>query len=115
MIDYKERLDHIFNLEPGWLDGEGEAIDNRNREYLTTKIVDTVKDKKVGIFPTLSGDIQLELTIQDYSVEIIINPVTLMTNYNALNLVNGWEVDVVLNLSLEDDWAVLEELLVEIP
>lgn len=65
-----KRLQELSQLQPGWLDGEGAAVS----PTCITWTMDVFKNLPVDfpptyLYPTPDGDIQIEWTIGDWSIQ----------------------------------------------
>lgn len=102
-----DRLTEISVLQPGWMNGEGLAINP-----IIIQLVESIFTKfdflTPYIYPTLSGGLYLEWRINHWDVSVEINSPKLDVVIHALNLTTGDEIE-----HIAIDHANIRELLID--
>lgn len=70
LVYLRHRLDEIKQLEPGWLDGDGQAIDPRSIDAIWKIIQAVFPDGGVHVFPMEEGGVSIEYIKEDTSLTI---------------------------------------------
>lgn len=103
MIRYKNQLEKLLNLKDGWLDGDGLAPDKEGLEWLITLLETYPSDMSTFyIYPTPSGDVQLEWSISSYEIELIVNLIDHTAEWYTLNMITNKEE--ITQANLDTDW-----------
>lgn len=105
-LDISLQLDTIRALEDGWLDGEGLApslsgvdwIESRMYRYLPADF------PRPYLYPTESGGVQLEWSIESNEVSIEVNLVSRLGVWHEFNLQSKKDSERELNLEQSSDW-----------
>jgi hypothetical protein len=114
-FDVHSRIDELFVIKDGWLDGEGKAP---NKEGLTQllNLYDQFAPKtfiKPAIFPRPDGNIQFEWSSGEYEIDIVIDLKTFQSKLHSLNFETDEEVAKNIDLSTQMGWKSLNLLINE--
>jgi len=110
------RYDNMKNLQDGWMDGKGIAIDCTALTRLIQMFDEHFSSNlpMPYMYPTLEGGVQAEWTIGNWEVSLEINLSSFLTEYHAVNIVSRETHELSLILSTEDDnydWTILNNTL----
>lgn len=116
-VHVRDRMDELLQLEAGWLDGEGLALDQLHAERVRDVLAAVVSVRDITsprIFPTPDGSVEAEWTIGSWEVAVTFcsrGPVEV----SAVNLRTGADADfeLVFETLAETDGAALVDLLAQ--
>ena len=107
------RLNELAQLQDGWLDGKGRALDCAGIKDLAEAF-----DKYFGpdlplprLYPTPEGGIQSEWTLGGWEVSLEIDLPTLVAEYQSMNMKTGEVHECEMKLVTKDDWSCLNNAL----
>lgn len=108
-LDIATRLEVLAQLQNGWLDGKGVALDKEGLEWLTGSF-DFLYNSILPLpylFPTPEGAVQAEWSFNEWEITLEINLENKNAEYQAVNVLTGSTVDKILNLAENDSWVTL--------
>ena len=112
-LDVTVRLDALSKLEDGWLDGQGAAFDKAELNRIS-KLFEThfTSDLPLPfIYPAVSGELQSEWNIDNWSISLEIKPSNLLAEFQALELSTEECQEFSFNLDDPGGWARLNSTL----
>jgi hypothetical protein len=117
-LDVETRLEELAQLQDGWLDGKGHALDSSALHSLAQTF-----DQYFGadlplpyLYPTAEGGVQAEWSLGHWEVSLEIALPTLAAEYQAVHLVTGETRALQLTLTVDDrsDWNTLNDSLIQL-
>lgn len=118
-LDIEMRLDELAQLQPGWLNGKGFALDNTALSLLAENFEEFF-DSELPLpylYPTAEGGVQAEWTIGGCEVSLDIQLPTLQTEFHALNLATSAEKTfsgTLIANAQENGWDELNKSLLQL-
>lgn len=112
-LDIESRLEELADLQDGWLDGKGLALNPENLLWLVNEF-DSKFDPDLPLpylYPTAEGGIQAEWTQGNWEVSLEINLDEKSAEWQAFNLVTEDCREQNWDLSNSDDWQSLNQAL----
>ena len=112
-LDTETRLNELAQLQDGWLDGKGRALDRAGIKDLA-EAFDKYFDPDLPLpylYPTTEGGIQSEWTLGGWEVSLEIALPTLVAEYQSLNMETGEVREHEMKLVTKDDWSCLNNAL----
>ena len=117
-LDIETRIEDLAQIQPGWLDGKGHALDRFGLQRLAQAFDEHfAPDLPLPyLYPTAEGGVQAEWTIGDWEASLEIALPNLKADYQAVNLTTGKGHDLVLNLAADDPggWNSLNDALLSL-
>jgi hypothetical protein len=115
-LDVSYRLEELAVLHDGWLDGEGVAPDKSGLLWFNSEFQNYFDDQNPlpRIYPTISGGIQAEWTINqsEISLEIDLNKKTGI--YHIWNMLSDTEENTFIDFNNREGWSELNEALLKL-
>lgn len=117
-LDIETRVEELAQLQDGWLDGKGSALDRTALMCLAQAF-----DERFGpelplpyLYPTPEGGVQAEWTLGRWEVSLEITLPTLNADYQAVHTSTGETHEQALLLAAEDGagWTALNEALTQL-
>lgn len=117
-LDIEMRLDELAQLQPGWLNGKGFALDNSALSLLAENFEEFFNSELPlpYLYPTAEGGVQAEWTIEGWEVSLEIQLPTLQAELHALNLAMSVEKEFSVSLMAheqEKGWDELNKTLLQ--
>ena len=112
-LDIESRLEELADLQDGWLDGKGLALNRENLLWLVN-VFDSKFDPDLPLpylYPTAEGGIQAEWTLGNWEASLEINLDAKSAEWQAFNLVTEECREQDWDLSNTDDWQALNHAL----
>jgi hypothetical protein len=104
----KARVKEFAALQPGWLDGDGEAFPDNSEAWLLENFVDLPFLTRPGLSPTEDGELRVEWSIGDWEASAQINLSDHTVWWHALNVLDTrQEQDEEFLLASSKDWERL--------
>lgn len=117
-LDVPARLEELTQLSEGWLDGnQGESIPNDAAKWLGEKFDEYYDSENLPLpatFPTPDGNIQFEWSINSNEVAISVNLTSKLADFYAFHTQHQTEIAENLDLSTDQAWLRLNQLMREI-
>lgn len=112
-LDVQARLEELRRLEPGWLDGEGEAFDPEGITWLEASMRDhyVTGTPMPHIFPSPDGEVVFQWKIGHTSATLEIDLREKSGYWHALDLSTRKDSDADLELDGAAGWRCLAERL----
>lgn len=116
-VHVRDRMDELLQLEAGWLDGEGNALDRLHAERVRDVLVAVVSVGDITsprIFPTPDGSVEAEWTVGTWEVAVTFG-LTGSVEVSAVNLTTGADADheLAFETLAETDGSALVDLLAQ--
>ncbi len=113
-LDIEARLEELAQLEDGWLDGKGLAL-NKNALSILARAFDEYFSPYLGLpylYPTPEGGVQAEWTLGQWEVSLEIALPSMIAEYQAVNINTNESHELELSLATDavDDVASWKEL-----
>ena len=115
-LDISERLQELKQLENGWHDGRGDALDGTRLSWLEETFLNNYDDAGLPLpwlYPTLEGNVQAEWTIGNWEVSLEIRLSDKHGEYQAVHMVSNRQMDEELDLTLPESWKTLNDALLK--
>lgn len=114
-LDIETRMEELAQLEDGWMDGKGLALDRTSLGRLV-QAFDECFDRDLPlpyIYPTLDNGVQAEWTLGRWEVSLEIAFPGLTAEYQAVHLDTDETREEILTLANENrrDWEILNGVL----
>ncbi|MFN3589619.1 MAG: hypothetical protein ACK4UP_09560 [Spirosomataceae bacterium] len=117
-LDVPARLEELTQLPQGWFDGiQGELIPKVAAKWLGEKFDEYYDSENLPLpatFPTPDGNIQFEWSINSNEVAISVNLTSKLADFYAFHTHNQTEIAENLDLSTDQAWLRLNQLMKEI-
>jgi hypothetical protein len=117
-LDIETRLEELAQLQKGWLDGKGCALDQTSLIRLAQAFEECFSSDLPlpHLYPTPEGGVQAEWTIGQWEVSLEITLPDLAADYQAVHLVTGEarEQEIMLANMKGDDWKRLNDALTQL-
>jgi hypothetical protein len=112
-LDVESRLEELAELNPGWLDGKGLALD-RNSLQMLARDFENCFDPTLPLpylYPTAEGGVQAEWSINQWEISLEIDLRQRSAQYQALFLPDQHTEEALFNLADQADWLLLSSAL----
>lgn len=111
-MDIGARLEEFKLLKNGWLEGKGRAPKSEHLDWLTEALESSYPDDLPSpyLYPTPEGGVQAEWTNGDLEASLEIDLGKRSAVWHRLNMETDDELQAELDLSKNEDWAKLAEL-----
>lgn len=117
-LDIETRLEELAQLQDGWLDDKGRALDGVSLKRLIQAFDERFNPELPlpYLYPTPDGGVQAEWTLGNWEVSLEISLPSLAAEYQAVDIATGETREHVLSLSAEDGagWAALDKALIQL-
>ncbi len=107
------RLDQLAKLKDGWYNSEGIAPKEKELQEFGDsfeKFYDTTLPLP-AIFPTFEGNIQLEWSVKEYEISLLIHLNEQKADLEILNLSTDENIEKTFQINVESQWNKINELL----
>lgn len=117
-LDIETRLEELSQLQDGWLDGKGRALDRASLTRLAQAF-----DERFGLdlplpylYPTPEGGVQAEWTLGSWEVSLEITLPSLGSAFQSLHVTTGESTELELSLTDADGtgWVALNDALAQL-
>ena len=115
-LDVPSRLEELASLEPGWLNGEGIALQKENLDWFA-EIFETNYDPALPLphlYPTPTGGIQAEWSSFTHDISLNIDLPKKSAFYQSWNRISDELDELTLKLSEDSDWQLLNQKLTQL-
>jgi hypothetical protein len=111
-MDIGSRLEELKPLKNGWLEGKGLAPKSEHLDWLTETFESSYPDDLPSpyLYPTPEGGVQAEWTSGDLEASLEIDLGSRSAVWHLLNIETDVESEANFNLSKQEDWGKLAEL-----
>lgn len=114
-MDIETRLEELAQLQDGWMDGNGRALNRASLMRLVQAFGESF-DPDLPLpylYPTPEGGVQAEWTLGRWEVSLEIILPSLAADYQAVHTETGETREQVLSLAAENgsDWTALNNAL----
>lgn len=111
-MDIGARLEEFKLLKNGWLEGKGRAPKNEHLDWLTEALESFYPDDLPSpyLYPTPEGGVQAEWTSGDLEASLEIDLGKRSAVWHLLNMETDDESEAEFDLSNQEDWGKLAEL-----
>jgi hypothetical protein len=108
-LDVSTRLAELAMLQNGWLDGKGQALDQRGLKWLAKVFDDSFSPvlPLPRIFPTPEGCVIAEWTIGNYEISLEVVFETKNAEFQAINMLTKVVDETTFDLSNTESWTAL--------
>lgn len=108
-----DNLIDLSNLKDGWYNGEGIAMSGNDIQWLITEFIEhfSATNKLPACFPTVEGNIQLEWCNNEHDLSIEVYRDTKKGYLHYLNLIDGSDSGVEINLGTKEGWYTLKSFI----
>lgn len=117
-LDIETRLDELAQLQDGWLDGKGSALDGASLMRLAQAFEEGFSPDLPlpHLYPTPQGGVQAEWTLGHWEVSLEITLPSMAADYQAVRTVSGETREQALLLAAEDrsGWTALNDALAQL-
>lgn len=114
-LDVPARLEELSQLAQGWLDGvDGEPLDPVATKWLGEAFDQKYDSERLPMpatFPTPEGNVQFEWSINNHEVSLMASLENRQAEFYALNTQNLEEISEELDLTIDDAWKKLNQLI----
>ena len=108
MLDFGHQLAEIGALQPGWLNGRGEAFDKKQLRRLGVLFRENYSlDKHPWVYPEQDGLLLAEWEVDDWRLSMEIELASLKGDFFALNIADNQEFSRDFDLSDPNEWTSL--------
>lgn len=105
------RLEELAELNPGWLDGKGLALDRKGLQALTRDF-DNYFDPALPLpylYPTAEGGVQAEWSINQWEISLEIDLLQRRAQYQAVFVPDQRTQESEFNLADQAEWVRLSQ------
>ena len=117
-LDIETRLEELAQLQDGWLDGKGRALDEASLVSLAQAFDERFSpDLPLPyLYPTPEGGVQAEWTLGSWEVSLEVTLPSLAADYQAVHTATGETREQALLLAAEDGsgWTALNDALAQL-
>ena len=117
-LDIETRLEELAQLQDGWLDGKGRALDEASLVSLAQAFDERFSpDLPLPyLYPTPEGGVQAEWTLGPWEVSLEVTLPSLAADYQAVHTATGETREQALLLAAEDGsgWSALNDALTQL-
>lgn len=117
-LDIETRLEELAQLQDGWLDGKGRAMDRASLIRLAQAFDDRFSTDLPlpHLYPTPEGGVQAEWTLGAWEVSLEVSLQSLAADYQAVHTATGETREQALSLAAEDGsgWTALNDALAQL-
>lgn len=112
-LDIGIRIEELKQLQPGWLDGKGEAFDEDGLQWLVDAFATQFPDDATlpYLFPTPERNVLAEWSLGPNAVSLEIDLSNRSAEWHVLNVENDQEETVEFDLNSATDWKVIADKL----
>ncbi len=105
-LDIPARLDELRSLKDGWLDGDGKSPSAEGLDWLSDAFEQRYPEDLVlpHLYPTAQGGVQAEWSLPPFEVSLEIDLVSHTGQWHSLDVQNGIEEGVELDLNNDSSW-----------
>jgi hypothetical protein len=117
-LDVPARLEELTQLTRGWLDGEqGKPLDVNAAKWLGETFDQWFDSENLPLpatFPTPEGNVQFEWSLNHHEISVLIDLGKRQAEFYALNTQNQTEQSEILDLTTNEAWLKLNQLIRDI-
>ena len=117
-LDIETRLEELAQLQDGWLDGKGRALDRASLIRLAQAFDERFSTNLPlpHLYPTPEGGVQAEWTLGPWEVSLEVALPSLAADYQAVHTATGETREQTLSLAADDGtgWGALNEALAQL-
>ena len=111
-----DRITELSNLRHGWLNGRGNKPDEKGLEWFMDKF-----NSKYNfllpipyMYPTAEGGLIAEWSFDGYEISLTIDVANKLAEYHEVHITDEADKFVDMDLTENEDWMVLNEMLMKI-